>query len=193
MRFRRSCAYKVHDPPICESLIWIISPFKFWTATIFLHAHLQVVYYKCIKFHKNPISGLGGVALTRYMDGRTDRRTDVTDGRTDGRTGWFLYTPQTLFAGGIMIGCKTTWVVYQDGQSSIWGGGATGSDRVRMRNQNWRESRDRKYFLRIPGFFPVLFLCFLHYFLEGGSIERVCPCATGSCAISALVGPFHRK
>jgi hypothetical protein len=33
----------------------------------------KVVYYKCVKFHKNPISGLGGVALTRYMDGRTDR------------------------------------------------------------------------------------------------------------------------
>ena len=30
--------------------------------------HLQVVYYKCVKFHKNPISGLGGVALTKYMD-----------------------------------------------------------------------------------------------------------------------------
>jgi hypothetical protein len=43
-----------------------ISPFKFWTATIFLHAHLQVVYYKCVKFHKNPMSGLGGVALIRY-------------------------------------------------------------------------------------------------------------------------------
>jgi hypothetical protein len=25
------------------------------------------VYYKCVKFHKNPISHLGGVALTRYM------------------------------------------------------------------------------------------------------------------------------
>jgi hypothetical protein len=48
--------------------------FKFWTVTISLHAHLQVVYYKCVKFHKNPISGLGGVALTRH--GRTDRRTD---------------------------------------------------------------------------------------------------------------------
>jgi hypothetical protein len=34
--------------------------------TIFLHAHLQVVYYKCAKFHINPKSGLGGVALTRY-------------------------------------------------------------------------------------------------------------------------------
>jgi hypothetical protein len=44
----------------------IISPSKFWTATIFLHAHLQVVYYNCVKFHKNPISRLGGVALTRY-------------------------------------------------------------------------------------------------------------------------------
>jgi hypothetical protein len=37
---------------------------------------LQVVYYKCVKFHKNPISRLGGVALTRYMDGRMDGRTD---------------------------------------------------------------------------------------------------------------------
>ena len=70
----RSCAYKVHDPPFHESISWIISPFKLWTASIFLHAHLQVVYYK---YHKNPISHLGGVALTRYMDGRT---------------GWFLYT-----------------------------------------------------------------------------------------------------
>jgi hypothetical protein len=25
------------------------------------------VYYKCVKLHKNPISHLGGVALTRYM------------------------------------------------------------------------------------------------------------------------------
>jgi hypothetical protein len=44
--------------------------------TIFLQAHLQVVYYKCVKFHKNPISRLGGVALTRYMDGRTDGWTE---------------------------------------------------------------------------------------------------------------------
>jgi hypothetical protein len=34
--------------------------------TIFLHAHLQVVNYKCVKFHKNPTSGLGGVVLTSY-------------------------------------------------------------------------------------------------------------------------------
>ena len=72
-------------PPFRESISWIISPFKFWTATIFLHAHLQVVYYKFVKFHKNPISGLGGVALTRYMDGRT---------------GWFLYTPPNFVCGG---------------------------------------------------------------------------------------------
>jgi hypothetical protein len=43
--------------------MWPISP----TATIFLHAHLQVVHYNCVKFHKNPISCLGGVVLTRYM------------------------------------------------------------------------------------------------------------------------------
>jgi hypothetical protein len=47
---------KEYDPPFRESISWIISPFKFWTATIFLHAHLQVVYYKCVKFHKIPIS-----------------------------------------------------------------------------------------------------------------------------------------
>ena len=79
--------------PFRESISWIISPFKFWTATIFLLAHLQVVYYKCAKCHKNPIGCLGGVALTRYMD----------DGQANGRTGWFLYTlPKTLFAGGII-------------------------------------------------------------------------------------------
>ena len=53
-------------PPVRESISWIISPSKFWTATIFLHAHLQVVYYKCVKFHKNPLSDLGGVTLTMY-------------------------------------------------------------------------------------------------------------------------------
>jgi hypothetical protein len=35
--------------------------------TVFLHAHLQVVYYNCVKFHGNSISSLVGVALTRYM------------------------------------------------------------------------------------------------------------------------------
>jgi hypothetical protein len=29
--------------------------------------YVLVVYYNCVKFHKNPISCLGGVALTRYM------------------------------------------------------------------------------------------------------------------------------
>ena len=54
-------------PPLFrESISWIISPFKFWTATIVLHAHLQVVYYECVKFHKSSMSRLGGVALTRY-------------------------------------------------------------------------------------------------------------------------------
>jgi hypothetical protein len=63
-------------PPFREGISWIISPFKFWTAIIFFHENLQVVYYKCVKFHKYPISGWGGVALTRYMDGLTDGRTN---------------------------------------------------------------------------------------------------------------------
>ena len=52
---------------VFQSISLIISPSKFWIATIFLHAHLQVMHYNCVKFHKNPISCLGGVALTRYM------------------------------------------------------------------------------------------------------------------------------
>ena len=84
MRLQGTC-----PPSFRESTSWIISPSKIWTATIFLHAHLQVVYYKCAKFHKNPISHLGGVALTRYMDGRTDGQGDS------------YIPPQTLFAGGI--------------------------------------------------------------------------------------------
>ena len=48
------------------------------------------MHYKCVKFHKNPISCLGGVALTRYMDGWTDGQGDS-----------YIH-PQTLFAGGII-------------------------------------------------------------------------------------------
>jgi hypothetical protein len=77
--------------PFRESISWIISPFKLWTATIFLHVHLHVVYYKCAKFHINPIRSLGGVAPTRYMDGRTDRVIPIYP------------PPPTLFAGGIIM------------------------------------------------------------------------------------------
>jgi hypothetical protein len=81
-------------PPFRESISWIISPFKFWTATTFLHAHLQVVHYNWVKLHKTPISRLGGVALTRYMDGRTDRVIPIYPPPPP--------PPQTLFAGGII-------------------------------------------------------------------------------------------
>ena len=47
------------------------------------------MYYNCVKFHKNSISSLVGVALTRYMDGRTD-----------GQTGWFPYTPPNFVCWG---------------------------------------------------------------------------------------------
>ena len=42
----------------------LTSPSKFSPGTIFLQAHLQTVYYNCVKFHLNPMSCLGGVALT---------------------------------------------------------------------------------------------------------------------------------
>ena len=41
----------------------LTSPSKFFTGTIFLHAHLQAVYYNCAKFHLNPMSRLRGVVL----------------------------------------------------------------------------------------------------------------------------------
>ena len=61
----------------CESASWIISPSKFWTATIYIHAHLLVVYYNIVKLHKNPISCLARAALTIIW--------------TDRQTAWFLY------------------------------------------------------------------------------------------------------
>ena len=54
------------------------------------------MYYKCVKVHKNPISGLGGVALQGAW----------TDGQTDGQGDSYI-PPQTLFAGGIKINLLT--------------------------------------------------------------------------------------
>jgi len=45
-------------------IVTLTSPSKFLTGTILLHAHLQAVYYNCVKFHLNPMSRLGEVALT---------------------------------------------------------------------------------------------------------------------------------
>jgi hypothetical protein len=47
-----------------SGIVTLTSPSKVLTGTIFLHAHLQAVYYNCVKFHLNPMSRLGGVALT---------------------------------------------------------------------------------------------------------------------------------
>ena len=57
---------------------------------------------------------------------------------------------------------KRPSVVYQHGQSHIWGGarGGTGSDVTgSCRDRKWRhrKSRERKYVLRMSGFSPVLF------------------------------------
>ena len=48
-----------------------LSLFKF-TWIIFLHVHLQVIYYNCVKFHKYWIMCLKRVVLARNMDGQTD-------------------------------------------------------------------------------------------------------------------------
>jgi hypothetical protein len=47
-----------------SGIVMLTSPSKFLTGIISLHAHLQAVYYNCVKFHLNPMSRLGGVVLT---------------------------------------------------------------------------------------------------------------------------------
>ena len=51
----------------------LTSPSKFLTETIFLHAHLQAVYYNCVKFHLNPMSRLGGVVALTSPSLHTER------------------------------------------------------------------------------------------------------------------------
>ena len=63
----------------------IISPDIFPSGIFFLHAHSQVFYSNCVKFHQYRFIHLREVVLMRNMDKQT---------------GWFLYTPNILFAGG---------------------------------------------------------------------------------------------
>ena len=105
--FRRSCAYKVHDPSFRESISWIISPSKFLTATIFLHAHLQVVYYNCVKFHEDSISSLVGVSLTRYMPPPLSCKYKLNY-----LAFWILdsnHIPSCTSAGSVLQMCKVSW------------------------------------------------------------------------------------
>ena len=41
-----------------SGIVTLTSPSKFLTGTIFLQAHLQTVYYNCVKLHLNPMSCL---------------------------------------------------------------------------------------------------------------------------------------
>ena len=81
--FRRSCAYEVLLCKNCklDYLLWTPP-----TESVFLHAHLHMTLKLPIKFHQNPLSGLGREPeLTRYVDsqtdGQTDRETDVWSDR----------------------------------------------------------------------------------------------------------------
>ena len=77
---------------ICADHIFTCKTLKLnWsssTVTIFLYAHLHKMPKLPTKFHQNPLSGLGGVAMTRYIDRRMDGQTD----------GVIPVYPQTLFA-----------------------------------------------------------------------------------------------
>jgi hypothetical protein len=75
---------------------------------------------------------------------------------------------------GIII-LRVPSVVYRYSSVSIWRGAVRGCNR-KWRDRKWRQSRDRKS-------------------RQSGALSgsMFCACATGSCAISALVGPFDRK
>jgi len=77
-----------------------------------------------------------------------------------------------------------TRVVYGHGQTRIWGGGARWWCYRKSRDRKWR---DRKW----P--WPEVTLTGSHVTESAPTGNMLCACATGSCAISALVGPFHRK
>jgi hypothetical protein len=75
------------------------------------------------------------------------------------------------------------WVVYEHSSVSIWGVAVRGCYRKSLGrkwrqscDQKWHQSRDRKW--RQP---------------RSPSGSMFCACATGSCAISTLLGPFDRK
>ena len=59
---------------------WIICPWNKAWWMIFPYANLHIVSKLHVKFHWNPLSGVGGDALKIYVDRRRDGRTD---GQTD--------------------------------------------------------------------------------------------------------------
>jgi hypothetical protein len=72
-----------------SGIVMLTSPSKFLTRTIFLHAHLQAVYYNFVKFHLNPMSRLGGVVRMKKY-GRC-----LTFGRGDNSTCTFTKRSRT--------------------------------------------------------------------------------------------------
>ena len=114
---------------------------------------------------------------------------------------------------------KRTLVIYQYGQSHISGGAkgaatesdVTGSQVILTGNDVTGSaltgndvSHVRRMRNRFPRFFltivvvqnwasPICLPDVMSRDPEGVSIGRVCACATASCSISALLGPFNRK
>jgi hypothetical protein len=100
-----------------SGIVTLTSPSKFLTGTIFLHVHQQAVYYNCVKFHLNPMSRLGGVALTspslhteRISEHKLNHppfqiwdSTHIPLGYRILLGGAFLYPPQTKYGGYVGI------------------------------------------------------------------------------------------
>ena len=124
----------------------------------------------------------------------TCQQTSYTDS-----TGWY-FRNQSVH---IQITCPC-----QHGQSHIWGG-ATGSD-ITGPNWKWRQSRDRKYVLRMLRFFPYFFrfpVLFSYYisstkcstlvqvpWLLEVTERHMTPKRMEGCAhAQPEMGPFHRK
>jgi hypothetical protein len=83
----------------------------------------MVVCYKCVKFHKNPLSGVGGVALTRYMDERTDRAIPI-------------YPPNFVCGGGGIINlCQSRKICVYGNRSFVLSTGKVQYTPLELENQ----------------------------------------------------------
>jgi hypothetical protein len=85
----------------------LTSPSKFLTGTIFLHAHLQAVYYNCVKFHLNPMSRLGGVVLTSPSL-HTERISEYKLNYLPFQILDSNHSPSCTFAGSVLQLCKVS-------------------------------------------------------------------------------------
>ena len=92
-----------------SGIVMLTSPSKFLTGTIFLHAHLQAVYYNCVKFHLNSMSRLGGVVLTSPSL-HTERISEYKLNYPPFQILDSNHIPSCISAGSVLQLCKVSYI-----------------------------------------------------------------------------------